>query len=127
MTGEKQWYHRYEKALDKCRLPVGSAFLTYSGAVLYSAAVYPAWFTPRWWGVHLVAITVLPPLWFFVEFNVLSGRSVLERERLKGGQEVASKLWAAVLAGLLYFFPGGPLETIARLLGEIARKASAVN
>jgi hypothetical protein len=59
----------------------------------------------RW---HLVFWTVGPPLWFATEYFALDTSYADPNKRLLVGQDVASKLWAAVLVLLLYFYPGGP-------------------
>lgn len=72
-------------------------WLTRSGNQLGASA--------RW---HLVFWTLGPPLWFAVEYFALGQSSAGPNQRLLAGQDVASKLWAAVLVVLLYFYPGGP-------------------
>ena len=65
---------------------------------------------------HIVAWTLGPPVWFFVEWYVLHpellpnatekvGQLKAEYERLKLGQELAKPIWAAILAAVLFLVP----------------------
>lgn len=67
--------------------------------------------------VHVVAWTILPPLWFFLETFVIEERLLpseahstdnklkAEYDRLRVAQDLAAKFWAAVLAAILFLVP----------------------
>lgn len=67
--------------------------------------------------VHVVAWTVLPPLWFFLETFIIEERLLPSEarstnaelkagyDRLRVAQDLAAKLWAAVLAAILFLVP----------------------
>lgn len=61
--------------------------------------------------LHLAIWTVAPPLWFLFELSRYPPSASLER--FKYTQELAAKLWAAVLVVMLYFFADGPLHKLA--------------
>ena len=66
---------------------------------------------------HVVAWTVLPPLWFFFETFVIEDRLLpsaahstnaelqAEYDRLRAAQDLSAKVWAAVLAAILFLVP----------------------
>lgn len=67
--------------------------------------------------VHVVAWTVLPPLWFFLETFIIEERLLPSEarstnaelkagyDRLRVAQDLAAKVWAAVLAAILFLVP----------------------
>jgi hypothetical protein len=66
---------------------------------------------------HVVAWTVLPPLWFFLETFIIEDRFLPRPahstdaelkagyDRLRVAQDLAAKVWAAVLAAILFLVP----------------------
>jgi hypothetical protein len=112
---------------------LGLAFLAYGGWLIWefagisaeprSQASIPQTLLCLPVAAHLVVWTLAPPAWFLLELwartktNITSRQLVRERfELLKYNQELAGKLWAAVLVALLYFFPDGPIYKIAHHL-----------
>ncbi len=67
--------------------------------------------------VHVVGWTIVPPVWFFLETFTIDDRLLpgiahstdpalkAEYDRLRIAQELASKVWAAVLASILFLVP----------------------
>lgn len=66
---------------------------------------------------HVVAWTVLPPLWFFFETFIIEDRLLPSAahsmdaelkagyDRLRAAQDLGAKVWAAVLAAILFLVP----------------------
>lgn len=56
-------------------------------------------------GAVLALWSILPPLWFLVEYSMLQGANAQDIANLKYLQDLSSKLWAGMLAALtvLYF------------------------
>lgn len=53
--------------------------------------------------IHVLVWTIGPPLWFFIEYYLLTPSHDLAA--VKQGQDLASKFWAAVLASILFLKP----------------------
>jgi hypothetical protein len=67
---------------------------------------------------HVMLWTFLPPLWFAFESFVLC-KTPQERETIRPNQELASKIWAAVLAAILFLLnPGGPQQAVSTRVQE---------
>jgi hypothetical protein len=100
------------------RLPLGIIAFGYAAYVVWNFArnrvVGISDKAAAW---HLAFWTLAPPLWFSVEWWACKGAL-----GLKDGQEVAKELWAAVLAVILYFYPGGPLERIGNALATVGKE-----
>lgn len=66
---------------------------------------------------HVVGWTIFPPGWFFIETFTIDDKLLpsaehatdaslkAEYDRLRVAQELASKVWAAILAAILFFAP----------------------
>ncbi len=96
---------------------IGAVAFVYAILLIVTFAKYPSQtygpgFGSAW--LHLVIWTLGPPTWFAIEFWALSGEPERKDGSLKEGQDVAAKIWAAVLAVILYFYPDGPLYKLAR-------------
>lgn len=63
--------------------------------------------------VHLAIWTVVPPLWFFFEYFIwFDNHNAADAvQRLKEAQDVASKLWGAVLAVMISYRLGDIVKT----------------
>lgn len=79
-------------------------------AIIFAFGSLFFWSAPDWAKKLVLAIwTVVPPIWFLVEWQVLlksgAGKDKEWFERFKHSQELASKVWLAVAAVLaaLYF------------------------
>ena len=53
---------------------------------------------------HVMLWTFVPPLWFYFETMVIA-KTPEEREKIKPHQDLVSKVWAAVLAAILFLVP----------------------
>jgi hypothetical protein len=108
-----------DATMKALRLIVGVAALIYAVILIkYFATgvsclcllrIVPSWF-------HLVIWTLGPPLWFALEYWLMRDTQERKDGRLKDGQEVAGKIWAAVLVVLLYFYPDGPLHMMSQII-----------
>lgn len=121
---------RKAKFVRSVRLPLGGLATLYAGIIIKFFAEYKALcIDPAW---HLVVWTLGPPLWFALEYWAMAGEPERRDGSLKEGQEVAGKIWAAVLVVLLYFYPDGPLQRITQINtpladGSVASTQSAHN
>jgi hypothetical protein len=58
------------------------------------------------WGVfHFVCWSLVPPLWFFFEYHLVPPTEVDRRKQIKDSQDVAGKIWAAVVAIMVFVIP----------------------
>ncbi len=103
---------RYRHVIWDYRALIGAVAFLGAIAVIFAFALKKV--DPTWAAIWLIAFTVGPPLWFIAESGAARGQQ--EIESLKETQRVAEKLWAAVVASLLYLFPGGPIEKLAALI-----------
>ena len=67
-------------------------------------------YTPLWPGVHVILWSVMPPVFFFYQWrHIYAGLWIgPEYERFKMGQDLATKVWAAIalILGAIYKFGG---------------------
>jgi hypothetical protein len=67
-------------------------------------------YAPLWPGVHVILWSVMPPVFFFYQWrHIYAGLWIgPEYERFKMGQDLATKVWAAIalILGAIYKFGG---------------------
>lgn len=138
MPGEPESTHDPATAKATDALGMRSFCLTFVknlrlflGAVAVIYAAFLIWFfakdqllcvDPAW---HLLVWTLAPPLWFAFEYWAMSNQPERNNGSLKEGQEVAGKIWGAVLVVLLYFYPNGPLHEMTRMKAPLAERSSS--
>lgn len=66
-----------------------------------------------WWSISLIVFwTIVPPVWFFIEYFAFdhgvivdaAGKAVGQLDSVKTYADYASKIWAAVLAAVLFLY-----------------------
>lgn len=54
---------------------------------------------------HFVFWSLVPPMWFFFEYHLVPATDVALRKQIKDSQDVAGKIWAAVVAIMVFTIP----------------------
>jgi hypothetical protein len=114
-----KWFNRLKRPVLWSNLVLGILTFLYAGWVIYSFATKDV--GPENAVFHLVFWSIGPPVWFFIEYNVLLEEDGSNLDRLKSGQEVAGRVWAAVLAVILFFYPNGPLADVGKLIDALGK------
>jgi predicted membrane protein len=112
-------FNRLKRPVRVLNFVLGFLAPLYAGWVIYSFATKVVGSESAVF--HLVLWSIGPPAWFFIEHNVLLEANGSNLDRLKSGQEVAGRIWAAVLAVILFFYPNGLLEDVGKLVDALGK------
>lgn len=101
MPYAKYWWLRFVLAL---------VMIVYAGCTIYRFATADHPMKGLFYAAEVVFWTLGPPLWFFLEYWWIDNKKItglpqdVTTESVKAYADYASKIWAAVLAAVLFLY-----------------------